>query len=87
MNSLTSKVFINGNSQAVRIPAQFRLDAKEVQIFQNSEGDLVIHPITPTEMMRGDALFSLFGKIDVSWIAAVEEARAEILPMQDRDEL
>jgi antitoxin VapB len=26
MNALTTRVFNNGNSQAVRIPAEFRLD-------------------------------------------------------------
>ena len=44
MNSLTSRVFNNGNSQAVRIPAEFRLNTDRVRILRNEQGDLVIHP-------------------------------------------
>ena len=45
MNSLTSRVFNNGNSQAVRIPAEFRLNTDRVRILRNEQGDLVIHPL------------------------------------------
>ena len=31
--SITSRVFMNGNSQAVRIPQEFRLNTKRVEIF------------------------------------------------------
>ncbi len=34
--SLT-KVFRSGNSQAVRIPQEFKIDAKEVEIFQRGD--------------------------------------------------
>jgi antitoxin VapB len=33
----TAKVFISGNSQAVRLPKQFRLKSKEVEIFRRGE--------------------------------------------------
>lgn len=33
---ITSRVFRNGNSQAVRIPQSFRLDAKQVEIGSGS---------------------------------------------------
>jgi len=48
----TTRVFNNGNSQAVRIPAEFLLSTDQVQISRTKNGDL-IHPI-PTE--RGQAL-------------------------------
>ena len=35
---------MNGHSQAVRIPAEFRLATDRVQISRTSEGDLLIHP-------------------------------------------
>lgn len=41
----TAKVFTTGNSQAVRLPKAFRLDAKEVWISRNEKtGDLVLRP-------------------------------------------
>lgn len=41
----TAKVFTTGNSQAVRLPKAFRLDAQEVWITRNeATGDLVLRP-------------------------------------------
>lgn len=33
----TARVFKSGNSQAVRLPKQFRLDASEVEIFRRGD--------------------------------------------------
>ena len=33
----TARVFRSGNSQAVRLPKQFRLNSKEVEIFQRGD--------------------------------------------------
>jgi antitoxin VapB len=38
MDVLPSRVFMNGNSQAVRIPAEFRLSSDRVQISRTPEG-------------------------------------------------
>ncbi len=39
----TARVFTNGNSQAVRIPRQFRIDASEVFIHKDAAtGDIVL---------------------------------------------
>jgi antitoxin VapB len=39
----TAKLFANGRSQAVRLPAQFRFDTSEVFIRQNPEtGDVIL---------------------------------------------
>jgi antitoxin VapB len=38
---VTARVFQSGNSQAVRLPKQFRLRSKEVQIFRRG-GDLIL---------------------------------------------
>lgn len=40
MTAIT-KVFKSGNSQAIRIPKEFRLDAKEVEIKKVDEGLLI----------------------------------------------
>jgi antitoxin VapB len=40
---ITTRVFKSGNSQAVRIPKEFQLDVKEVEIFSR-DGELVIRP-------------------------------------------
>ena len=42
MGAVVSRVFRNGNGQAVRIPQEFRLDATRVEISRNGEGDLVL---------------------------------------------
>lgn len=40
---VTAKLFELGNSQAVRIPARYRIKAKEVEIFER-DGELVLRP-------------------------------------------
>ena len=40
----TAKVFKSGNSQAVRLPADFRIDAKEVYVKRNGR-NLVLMPM------------------------------------------
>lgn len=44
MEKVTSRVFKSGNSQAVRIPAGYRLDADEVTIEQ-VPGGLLLKPV------------------------------------------
>ena len=39
----TAKLFKLGKSQAVRIPARYRIDAQEVEVFQR-DGELVLRP-------------------------------------------
>lgn len=84
MSHSTTRVFMNGNSQAVRIPAEFRLDTDQVQIFRNQQGDLVLHPITAK---RGAALLLALQDFDDDFIQALESEQATSLPMQERDSL
>jgi antitoxin VapB len=87
MTTLTTRVFNNGNSQAVRIPAEFRLDTDRVSISRNESGDLVIHAL---RLERGaallDALRSL-GELDPTFVDALEAERVDQLPMQEREDL
>ncbi len=87
MSSLTSRVFNNGNSQAVRIPAEFRLDTDRVRISRNDQGDLVIHPLRAE---RGAALLQALqalGEIDEDFIAALDSEQTAALPVQEREAL
>jgi antitoxin VapB len=43
----TAKVFKSGNSQAVRLPKEFKLDVAEVLVFRK-DGDLVLRPVLRT---------------------------------------
>ena len=43
----TARVFKSGNSQAVRLPKEFKLDVAEVHIFRK-DGDLVLRPLKKT---------------------------------------
>ncbi|WP_116424344.1 antitoxin [Pseudomonas citronellolis] len=82
--TLPSRVFMNGNSQAVRIPQEFRLDASRVEIRRQANGDLVIHPL-PED--RGEALLQALSGFDNEFIEALEEGQREQPPMQEREEL
>jgi antitoxin VapB len=44
---VTVRLFNLGNSQAVRIPARYRIAAQEVEIFERG-GELILRPKTPT---------------------------------------
>jgi len=52
---------MNGNSQAVRIPREFRLDATRVEVFRNENGALVIRPISKA---CGEALLEVLSGFD-----------------------
>jgi len=84
MSTLVSRVFINGNSQAVRIPQEFRLNVTRVEISRNEDGDLVIHPLPAG---RGVALLEALAAFDDDFVALLEEDCREQPPMQDRDDL
>jgi antitoxin VapB len=86
VETLTTRVFNNGNSQAVRIPAEFRLDTDRVSISRNEAGDLVIHPLRAE---RGAALLDALravGEADLAFIAALEDQAGQ-QPLQEREAL
>lgn len=83
--TLCTRVFMNGNSQAVRIPQEFRLDSKQVEIHRNADGDLVIHPLPVTVENRGDALLQALAGFDPAFIEALEEDRRDPQPAQERE--
>ena len=52
----TAKVFRSGNSQAVRLPKEFRFKAKEVEVFRR--GDEVVLREKPANMARAYELIT-----------------------------
>jgi antitoxin VapB len=84
MSTLTTRVFMNGNSQAVRIPAEFRLDTERVEIRRTADGDLVLHPL---HQARGQALLQALEGFDGEFVAALEAVRDEQPRLQDRESL
>lgn len=60
--SQVAKLFANGRSQAVRLPAAYRFDAKEVFIRQDSEtGDVILSRRPP----NWDNFFTALNDLDV----------------------
>ncbi len=84
--AVRTRVFMNGNSQAVRIPQEFRLDCQQVTISRNAAGDLVLHP-QPACERRGDALLQALTGFDPAFVQALEEDRRAQPPMQEREAL
>lgn len=50
--TITARVFMSGRSQALRLPARLRLQAKEVRVEQIGN-DLWLHPETPSAQDMG----------------------------------
>ena len=77
---------MNGNSQAVRIPRELRLDTDRVEISRTPEGDLLIRPVS---VGRGAALLEALNEFDdalgAEFVAELERGRADAEPPQERD--
>jgi len=43
----TARIFKSGNSQAVRLPKEFQLSVKEVEVFKK-DGNLILRPMKKT---------------------------------------
>lgn len=84
MTTLSTRVFMNGNSQAVRIPQEFRLNAQQVEITRTSQGDLLIHPLS---VDRGSALLEALSTLDDEYADLLAEDRQNQPPMQEREAL
>ena len=59
MPTVSAKVFKSGNSQAIRLPKAFRLNAKTVQIEKTARGLFILDP--KAEASRVKALSKLYG--------------------------
>ena len=77
-----AKLFINGQSQAVRLPKEYRFNGKEVGITRL--GDLVV--LYPQEKAES-LFFNSLGKFTDDFFESIETARTEILPDAPREAL
>ncbi len=60
----TAKLFMNGRSQAVRLPQEFRFEGKEVLVRRNeSTGEVILAPSTTKPSMSFDDWFALYDAI------------------------
>ena len=88
MAAVISRVFMNGNSQAVRIPQEFRLNVNRVQISRNEAGDIVIRPLP---LNRGAALLAALQDFDDSlsddFLGRVSEDHQSQPPVQEHEPL
>ena len=78
---------MNGNSQAVRIPQEFRFAASRVEISRNGDGDLVLHALASEPLDHGAALMDALNAFDAEFAAVLEAGQSEQPPMQDRESL
>jgi len=74
---LTAKIFKNGNSQAVRLPKEFRVKGKEVKIYRLGKS-IVLQPINKTWKDVYNELTGLSNK-DFNMMINIED-----VPPQDR---
>ena len=72
----TTKIFQCGNSQAIRIPKDFKFSTNLVEIFERN-GDLIVRPV-PTKLTKA---FELLSNLPQDFFA---DGREDSLP-QDRD--
>jgi len=80
--SHVAKLFTNGRSQAVRLPAAFRFDTKEVFVRRDPEtGDVILSP----KPASWDGFFAALGEADVS--ADFLDSKERSHGSQDRDPL
>ncbi|GJJ01799.1 antitoxin [Duganella rhizosphaerae] len=78
--SYIAKLFINGRSQAVRLPAAYRFDTKEVFIRQDPETGDVILSRRPSNW---DGFFAALKGADVPADFLSEEERHQDSPQRD----
>lgn len=80
--AITARVFMSGRSQALRLPAKLRLQAKEVRVEQMGK-DLWLHPETPPEQDMGRWLQQFYASTDA--LPADFLADRRDAPAQERD--
>ena len=76
----TARIFMNGRSQAVRLPKEFRFDTDKVAI--RRQGDSVI--LSPVYEDWDDYLENA-PSVGADFVAAVAEARSNLPPLESRE--
>lgn len=78
----TAKIFLNGQSQAVRLPKEYRFSGDEVGITRL--GELVV--LYPKDK-KDDLFFSSLGNFTDDFFDSIASARAENVPDTPRESL
>ena len=73
----TARVFRSGNSQAVRLPKQFRLKSKEVEIFRRGD-EIVLREKDGTMVRAFDLLAGLPDDLKSAWERPAAEAQGAL---------
>ena len=84
METINSRVFMSGNSQAVRIPHCFKLSVNEVSITRTPDGGLLLRPIVQD---RGAQLQAILQDLDDEFIEILEQSQKDKKPPQEREDL
>lgn len=71
-----ARVFQSGNSQAVRLPKEFRFDVDQVEIFRRGE-EIVLRAVSPNAC----AIFDILAQLPEDFM---EDGRSDT-PPQERD--
>ena len=73
----TAKVFKHGNSQAVRLPKEFRFEGKDVRIRRHGDG-VLLEPVGPQvgpgDLDRVRKVLKTLGPMDSEFAAMVDVA-------------
>lgn len=81
----TAKLFKNGRSQAVRLPAEFRFEGEEVRIRRNPEtGEVILSPLNRSFEDWVALRDRLLSKIPCEDLDALDDLR-DRRPTSDRD--
>lgn len=85
---MITRVFRNGNGQAVRIPQALRLDADRVEISRTEHRDLLIRPVVDdrARVLR-EALGAFDDELGDAFVAQVCADRLDQAPPQEREAL
>ena len=85
--AIPTRVFMNGDSQAVRIPQEFRLETGDVEISRTAAGDLIIRPMSKDRGAAFQEVIDGFDDTDLrDFIEKFEDARKDDQPLQERDD-
>jgi antitoxin VapB len=71
-----ARVFQSGNSQAVRLPKEFRFDVDQVEIFRRGN-EIILRAVTP----NAEAIFDTLTRLPADFM---EQGRDD-LPPQERE--
>ena len=75
-----ARIFMNGRSQAVRLPREFRFDTDKVAIRREGRNVILSPPYTDW-----DDYFRNAPRVGEDFVAAMDELRRNPLPLEDRE--